>query len=111
MTLLIKISLICLMIYTVMVEGQQNKIKITEENVNIALNDTRYMRRQINCALGTIKCDPIGGRLKSLAPLVIRNNCPQCSPEEMYFIKKVLAHIQNKFPEEWTLLRAKYLKP
>lgn len=113
MTLLIKISVMCLAIYAVAaipLEGQQNKPKISEEDLEIALKDSRYIKKQLTCALENIKCDSVGRRLKSLAPLVLRGNCPQCSPDETLYIRKVLSHVQREYPVEWSRLLQKYSK-
>ncbi|XP_043466441.1 putative odorant-binding protein A10 [Leptopilina heterotoma] len=113
MTLLIKISVMCLAIYAVTaipLEGQQNKPKISEEDLEIALKDSRYIKKQLTCALENIKCDSVGRRLKSLAPLVLRGSCPQCTQEEATYIRKVLAHVQREYPIEWARLIQKYYK-
>ncbi|KAF5282109.1 hypothetical protein FQR65_LT14427 [Abscondita terminalis] len=75
--------------------------EISDESLNKALNDTRYLTRQIKCTLGEVPCDSVGKRLKSLAPLVLQGSCPQCSPQELRQIQKVLAHVQKNFPKEW----------
>ncbi|XP_015603660.1 ejaculatory bulb-specific protein 3 [Cephus cinctus] len=107
---LIKIALLCLIVYTV--AGQKaeepRKPRVSDEQLNVALSDERYLRRQLKCALGEAPCDPVGRRLKSLAPLVLRGSCPQCSPEETRQIKKVLSHIQRSFPKEWSKVVQQY---
>ncbi|XP_011169733.1 ejaculatory bulb-specific protein 3 [Solenopsis invicta] len=91
------------------VEGQQTgRSRVSDEQLNIALSDKRYLNRQLKCALGEAPCDPVGRRLKSLVPLVLRGSCPQCSPEEIRQIKKVLSHIQRSFPKEWNRIVQQY---
>ena len=46
--------------------------------------------------------------LSELAPLVLQGSCPQCSSEEAQQIKKVLSHIQLKYPKEWSKVVMKY---
>ncbi|XP_003701496.1 chemosensory protein 2 [Megachile rotundata] len=88
--------------------GQTGRSRVSDEQVNMALSDQRYLRRQLKCALGEAPCDPVGRRLKSLAPLVLRGSCPQCSPEETRQIKKVLSHIQRTYPKEWSKIVQQY---
>ncbi|XP_014484344.1 PREDICTED: ejaculatory bulb-specific protein 3-like [Dinoponera quadriceps] len=89
-------------------EGQTGRSRISDEQLNMALSDKRYLTRQLKCALGEAPCDPVGRRLKSLAPLVLRGSCPQCSNEETRQIKKVLSHIQRSFPKEWNRIVQQY---
>ncbi|XP_032667077.1 allergen Tha p 1-like [Odontomachus brunneus] len=89
-------------------EGQAGRSRVSDEQLNMALSDKRYLTRQLKCALGEAPCDPVGRRLKSLAPLVLRGSCPQCSNEETRQIKKVLSHIQRSFPKEWNRIVQQY---
>ncbi|XP_043522696.1 ejaculatory bulb-specific protein 3-like isoform X4 [Frieseomelitta varia] len=89
-------------------EAQAGRSRVSDEQLNTALSDQRYLRRQLKCALGEAPCDPVGRRLKSLAPLVLRGSCPQCSPEETRQIKKVLSHIQRTYPKEWSKIVQQY---
>uniref|UniRef100_A0A1Y1KY12 Uncharacterized protein n=1 Tax=Photinus pyralis TaxID=7054 RepID=A0A1Y1KY12_PHOPY len=81
---------------------------IADDEINKALNDTRYLMRQIKCTLGEVRCDPVGKRLKSLAPLVLRGSCPQCTDQEMKQVQKVLAHVQQYYPKEWNKIIQTY---
>ncbi|XP_026463300.1 putative odorant-binding protein A10 [Ctenocephalides felis] len=81
---------------------------ISDEMLDHALNDKRYLMRQLKCALGEAPCDPVGRRLKSLAPLVLRGACPQCTAQETKQIRKTLSHIQRNFPAEWNKLIQTY---
>ncbi|EFN87902.1 Putative odorant-binding protein A10, partial [Harpegnathos saltator] len=87
---------------------QTGRSRVSDEQLNMALSDKRYLARQLKCALGEAPCDPVGRRLKSLAPLVLRGSCPQCSNEETRQIKKVLSHIQRSFPKEWNRIVQQY---
>ncbi|XP_066145227.1 ejaculatory bulb-specific protein 3-like [Euwallacea fornicatus] len=81
---------------------------ISDEALEKSLTDKRYLQRQLKCALGEAACDPVGRRLKSLAPLVLRGACPQCSDQEKKQIKKVLAYVQVNFPKEWNKMLQTY---
>ncbi|XP_076236382.1 chemosensory protein 2 isoform X2 [Calliopsis andreniformis] len=89
-------------------KGEAGRSRVSDEQLNAALSDQRYLRRQLKCALGQAPCDPVGRRLKGLAPLVLRGSCPQCSPEETRQIKKVLSHIQRTYPKEWSRIVQQY---
>lgn len=84
------------------------KSQVSDEALEKALSDKRYLMRQLKCALGEVACDPVGKRLKSLAPFVLRGACPQCTPTESIQIKKTLAHLQRNFPAEWNKLVQTY---
>uniref|UniRef100_A0A182M363 Chemosensory protein 1 n=1 Tax=Anopheles culicifacies TaxID=139723 RepID=A0A182M363_9DIPT len=89
-------------------ESTTARTQVSDEALEKALGDKRYLMRQLKCALGEVPCDPVGKRLKSLAPFVLRGACPQCSREEMNQIKKTLAHLQRNFPSEWNKLVQTY---
>ncbi|XP_049287880.1 uncharacterized protein LOC125766196 [Anopheles funestus] len=84
------------------------RTQVSDEALEKALSDKRYLMRQLKCALGEVPCDPVGKRLKSLAPFVLRGACLQCTPVEMTQIKKTLAHLQRNFPSEWNKLVQTY---
>ncbi|XP_015187785.1 PREDICTED: ejaculatory bulb-specific protein 3-like [Polistes dominula] len=116
MSLTIKMILLCMCIHAIVCNAQSStnekeqfgRSRVSEDQLNMALNDQRYLRRQLKCALGEAACDPVGRRLKSLAPLVLRGSCPQCTPEETRQIKKVFSHIQRSFPKEWSKVVQQY---
>nr|QPZ89241.1 chemosensory protein 9 [Dendroctonus adjunctus] len=81
---------------------------ISDEALEKTLSDKRYLQRQLKCAVGEAPCDPVGRRLKSLAPLVLRGSCPQCTEQEKKQIKKVLAYVQVNFPKEWNKMLQTY---
>lgn len=41
------------------------KSAISDASLDAALQDSRYLTRQLKCALGEAPCDPVGKRLKS----------------------------------------------
>nr|AKI84399.1 CSP16 [Holotrichia parallela] len=86
----------------------QNRQQVSEEAIDRALKDNRYLMRQLKCAVGEAPCDPVGKRLKSLAPLVLRGACPQCSPAEVKQIQKVLGYVQKNYPREWNKILQQY---
>ncbi|CAH2013614.1 unnamed protein product [Acanthoscelides obtectus] len=81
---------------------------ISDEALENTLKDKRYMLRQLKCALGEAPCDPVGRRLKSLAPLVLQGSCGQCTPQEQRQIRKVLSYMQVNFPKEWNKILKQY---
>lgn len=81
---------------------------ITDEALETTLKDKRYLQRLLKCAVGEAPCDPVGRKLKSLAPLVLRGSCPQCTEKEQKQIKKVLAYVQVNFPKEWNKMLQQY---
>ncbi|KAL3277791.1 hypothetical protein HHI36_013133 [Cryptolaemus montrouzieri] len=44
----------------------------------------------------------------SLAPLVLRGACTQCTPQEKRQIQKVLAYVQKNYPKEWNKILQQY---
>ncbi|XP_055376060.1 ejaculatory bulb-specific protein 3-like isoform X2 [Condylostylus longicornis] len=81
---------------------------VSDEDLEKLLMDKRYLTRQIKCALGQGACDPVGRRLKSLAPLVLRGACPKCTNTEKRQIQKTLAFIQKNYPKDWARLMSTY---
>ncbi|XP_012257736.1 ejaculatory bulb-specific protein 3-like [Athalia rosae] len=110
---LLKVFLVCSVIGCTMIANSQGNVvpaqsRVSDDQLEVALSDKRYLMRQLKCALGEATCDPVGRRLKSLAPLVLRGSCPQCSPQETRQIQKVLSHIQRNFPREWSKVVQQY---
>ncbi|KAJ4431765.1 hypothetical protein ANN_20370 [Periplaneta americana] len=72
----------CILILVALAGAQDEKRpKISDEALERALNDKRYLQRQLKCALGEASCDPVGRRLKinvekrdtaTLLPLIIK---------------------------------------
>ncbi|XP_045465528.1 ejaculatory bulb-specific protein 3-like [Harmonia axyridis] len=81
---------------------------VSDDAIDTTLNDKRYVGRLLKCALGEVPCDPTGRRLKSLAPLVLRGACTQCTPQEKRQIQKVLAYVQKNYPKEWNKILQQY---
>lgn len=46
-------------------QDASNRTPISEDSLDAALSDRRYLMRQLKCALGEAPCDPVGRRLKS----------------------------------------------
>lgn len=59
--------LVASLVLVVTLAGPQDerRPKISDEALERALNDKRYLQRQLKCALGEASCDPVGRRLKS----------------------------------------------
>jgi hypothetical protein len=59
-------------------EGQQTgRSRVSDEQLNMALSDKRYLNRQLKCALGEAPCDPVGRRLKSTSrPILEKSRLP-----------------------------------
>nr|AYN71370.1 chemosensory protein 22 [Oedaleus infernalis] len=89
-------------------QQQQQRPRVSDQQLDRALADKRYLTRQLKCALGEAPCDPVGRRLKTLAPLVLRGACPTCTPEETRQIQRTLSHIQRNYPKEWSKLVKQY---
>ncbi|XP_023947292.1 uncharacterized protein LOC112052443 [Bicyclus anynana] len=81
---------------------------VSDTALEDALNDKRFIQRQLKCALGEAPCDPIGKRLKTLAPLVLRGACPQCSTQETQQIQRTLSYVQRNYPQQWAKLVRQY---
>ncbi|CAH1183818.1 unnamed protein product [Phaedon cochleariae] len=84
------------------------RVSVSDDALENTLKDKRYLMRQLKCALGEAPCDPVGRRLKSLAPLVLQGSCSQCSPQEQRQIRKVLGYMQVNFPKEWNKILKQY---
>ncbi|KAG5874692.1 hypothetical protein JTB14_024082 [Gonioctena quinquepunctata] len=89
-------------------QSTTERLGISEEALEKALKDKRYLQRQLKCAIGEAPCDSVGRRLKSLAPLVLQGSCSQCSPQEQKQIRKVLGYMQVNFPKEWNKILKQY---
>ncbi|KAI8434378.1 hypothetical protein MSG28_012427 [Choristoneura fumiferana] len=102
------LSLCVLVVLATAAQAQQGRPAVSDTTLEDALNDKRFIARQLKCALGEAPCDPIGKRLKTLAPLVLRGACPQCSPQETKQIQRTLSYVQRNFPQEWAKIVRQY---
>uniref|UniRef100_A0A182KDF7 Uncharacterized protein n=1 Tax=Anopheles christyi TaxID=43041 RepID=A0A182KDF7_9DIPT len=50
---------------TCVAESTTSRTQVSDEALDKALSDKRYLMRQLKCALGEVPCDPVGKRLKS----------------------------------------------
>ncbi|CAG9116901.1 hypothetical protein JYU34_015735 [Plutella xylostella] len=82
--------------------------QMTDAQLDKTLSDKATMQRHLKCAMGEGPCDPVGRRLRTLAPLVLRGSCPQCSPQEARQIRRTLAHVQRNYPWEWAKIIRQY---
>nr|QIJ45716.1 chemosensory protein [Glyphodes pyloalis] len=82
--------------------------QMTDAQLEQSLADKSTMQRHLRCALHEGPCDPVGRRLKTLAPLVLRGACPQCSPQETRQIRRTLAYVQRNYPWEWAKILRQY---
>ncbi|XP_025190210.1 ejaculatory bulb-specific protein 3-like [Melanaphis sacchari] len=81
---------------------------VSEDVLDKALNDRRFVQRQLKCATGEGPCDPIGRKIKAHAPLVLRGMCVKCSQTEIKQIQRVMSHIQKNYPKEYTKMLKQY---
>lgn len=64
-------------------EGQQTgRSRVSDEQLNLALSDKRYLNRQLKCALGEAPCDPVGRRLKSTSRAITGKSRLSIVPNE-----------------------------
>ncbi|CAH1100352.1 unnamed protein product [Psylliodes chrysocephalus] len=89
-------------------KSSTERSSVSDDAIDATLKDKRYLMRQLKCALGEGPCDPVGRRLKSLAPLVLQGSCSQCTPQEQRQIRKVLGYMQVNFPKEWNRILKEY---
>ncbi|XP_015367246.1 PREDICTED: putative odorant-binding protein A10 [Diuraphis noxia] len=81
---------------------------VSEDVLEKALSDRRFVLRQLKCATGEGPCDPIGRKIKAHAPLVLRGMCVKCSQSEIKQIQRVMSHIQKNYPKEYTKMLKQY---
>ncbi|XP_059486434.1 ejaculatory bulb-specific protein 3-like [Neocloeon triangulifer] len=72
------------------------------------LNDDALVRRRFNCVLDRGPCDRAGNALKAAIPVYGRNNCQKCTPQQKAQARRVLAKLQQRYPNEVAQVRAKY---
>ncbi|XP_038221854.1 uncharacterized protein LOC119839573 [Zerene cesonia] len=82
--------------------------QMSDGQLERTLADRTTMQRHIRCALSEGPCDSVGVRLRTLAPLVLRGACPQCSAQETRQIRRTLAFVQRNYPWEWAKIVRQY---
>ncbi|XP_050667145.1 uncharacterized protein LOC126966898 [Leptidea sinapis] len=104
--IIVRVIFICVVATSCLAETIRPQVSDTA--LDDALNDKRFIQRQLKCALGEAPCDPVGKRLKTLAPLVLRGACPQCTPQETKQIQRTLSYVQRNFPQQWAKIVKQY---
>ncbi|XP_059061533.1 uncharacterized protein LOC131854434 [Achroia grisella] len=104
--ILTQVVVFCAVLYAC--AAQSDRPQVADTVLDDALNDKRFIQRQLKCALGEGPCDPIGKRLKTLAPLVLRGACPQCTPQETKQIQRTLSYVQRNYPQQWAKIVRQY---
>ncbi|CAK1580940.1 unnamed protein product [Parnassius mnemosyne] len=99
---------LCALVAVCVAQNQTERPQVSDTALEEALNDKRFIQRQLKCALGEAPCDPIGKRLKTLAPFVLRGACPQCTPQETKQIQRTLSYVQRNFPQQWAKIVRQY---
>ncbi|CAH0758129.1 unnamed protein product [Diatraea saccharalis] len=59
------ILVLCGCVWACVAQAQTQRPQVSDTALEDALNDKRFIQRQLKCALGEAPCDPIGKRLKS----------------------------------------------
>jgi len=85
----------------VCVSGQLIPREFQNINIEQYLKNPRAVRFQLNCLLYDGHCDRIGKYIKLTIPELITNRCRNCSPEQKAQAGKLVAFIQQNYPQEW----------
>lgn len=80
------------------------------QNVNLDtyLNNERAVKFQIKCLLEQGPCDKLGKALKQSIPQLLVDQCISCNDMEKDDARKLLSHIQSRFPIDWEKLIRKF---
>jgi len=71
------------------------------------LNDDKFIRSQMDCAMNRAPCDEIGRQIRILAPEVLAGRCPApCNPCIKNQIRKVMSQLSQRYPREFQQMMA-----
>ncbi|CAB3376012.1 Hypothetical predicted protein [Cloeon dipterum] len=66
------------------------------------VDDDCFLCKQLKCITLEEPCTHfLGETFKSVAPLVLKNNCKNCSPTEQDLVRITTLYISQHFPNEW----------
>ncbi|GBP07635.1 Ejaculatory bulb-specific protein 3 [Eumeta japonica] len=82
--------------------------QMSDSQLEQTLRDKNLMLKHLKCATGEGPCDAVGRRLRTVAPLVLRGACPQCSAKEVRQIRRTLAYVQRNYPKAWAKIVRQY---
>nr|CAJ2313461.1 Ejaculatory bulb-specific protein 3 [Metisa plana] len=82
--------------------------QMSDAELEQTLRDKNLMLKHLKCATGEGPCDAVGRRLRTVAPLVLRGACPQCSAKEVRQIRRTLAYVQRNYPKAWAKIVRQY---
>lgn len=73
-----------------------------------AQSSSRYVERQLLCALDRGPCDPFGQQVKDALPDIIGRNCVTCTQRQVGYARRIVKFIQTRYPLAWRALEEKY---
>ncbi|XP_029158327.1 ejaculatory bulb-specific protein 3 [Nylanderia fulva] len=78
------------------------------QDLSAYLSDKHLIEKELRCLLQTAECDGFGKQLKSILPVVLRNNCGRCTSQQKLNLLKLIQFLQSRYPTEWRTIRRMY---
>ncbi|CAL1687533.1 unnamed protein product [Lasius platythorax] len=72
------------------------------------LNDKRFIDKELQCLLQTGECDGFGKQIKRVLPLVLKDNCRRCTPQQKVNLQRLIQFLQSRYPTEWRTIKGIY---
>jgi len=92
----------------VLVINAQFSKNLDNLNVDMILKNDRILTNYVKCLLDKGPCTSEGRELKTTLPQVLRSGCNDCTDKEKRNSRKVILHLQDKKPQEWSKLEKKF---
>lgn len=103
------LSMVAVLAMVVVLAGAQKyTAKFDDIDVDRVLSNDRILNNYLKCLLDKGPCTQEGRELKKTLPDALKTNCEQCSEKQRTSSRKVIAHLEDRKPQEWKKLLDKY---
>lgn len=103
-----KFIVLCCVIFSLIFVSNGQNSKLDNFDIDVLLKNDRILNNYLKCLLDKGPCTNEGRELKKTLPEVLKTNCGSCSPKQRKSTKKLIDHLENKKPQQFKLISARY---
>ncbi|GAB1862753.1 CSP5 protein [Camponotus japonicus] len=81
------------------------------QDISSYLTDKRFIDKELHCLLETGDCDGFGKQIKRVLPVVLKDKCRRCTPQQKANLHKLIQFLQSRYPTQWHTIEEMYSSP
>ncbi|XP_029668308.1 ejaculatory bulb-specific protein 3-like [Formica exsecta] len=78
------------------------------QDISAYLTDKRFIDKELHCLLETGECDGFGNQIKRILPVVLKDNCRRCTPQQKVNLHRLIQFLQSRYPTQWRTIEGMY---